>query len=85
MRTQSIDTDPDVERIQVEGLRRFTLAQRLALASMLTRSVFTLSWQGFRRRYPDVPEAELRIRWCELLYGPDLAQRVAAYLVNRAS
>lgn len=84
MRTQSSDTPPDVEQVQIEGLRRLSPTQRLALAAMLTRSTFALSWQGLYRRHPDMPEDELRILWCRLLYGPELAERVEDYLARRA-
>ena len=84
MRAQSSDTPLDIERVQIEGLRRMTPNQRLALAAMLTRSTFALSWQGFRRAHPDLSEEQLRIRWCSLLYGPELAERVADALAHRA-
>ena len=43
MRTQSNDTDPTFERIQIAGLRRLTPCQRFQMANSLTRGVFTLS------------------------------------------
>ena len=83
LRTQSSDTSPNIERMQIQALRRLTPTQRLALAAMLTRSPYALSWQGLRRRHPDLPEEELRIIWCEMLYGRELAEKVAAYLARR--
>ncbi len=84
MRIQSRDTPPDVEQMQIEGMRRFTPEQRFEMAAMLTRFTFSLSWEGLRRRYPDLHEDELRIVWCRLLYGPELAERVAAYIAHKS-
>jgi hypothetical protein len=83
LRTQSSDTPPDVERVQIEGLRRLTPTQRLGLAAMLTHSTFALSMRGFRRLHPELREQELSILWCRLLYGAELAEKVAAFLANR--
>ncbi len=80
MRTQSTDTDPVIERIQVAGLRRLTPTQRFQMANRLTRSVFTLSWGNFRRKHAHLGEREAALLWVRLLYGDDLAERVSAYL-----
>jgi hypothetical protein len=80
MRTQSTDTDPSVERIQIEGLRRLTPTQRFQIANRLTRSAFTLSWANFRRKHADLDENEAALLWVRVLYGDDLADRVSAYV-----
>lgn len=80
MRTQSSDTDPTIERMQIEGLRRLSPGQRFQIANNLTCNVFTLSWRNFRRRYADLDEDAASLLWIRLLYGDDLADRVAAYL-----
>ena len=84
MRTQSIDTDPTIERIQIEGLRRMTPMQRLLLADSWTRDIQALSWAGLRRLHPEADELELRLLWVAHLYGAELAERVRAYLAARA-
>jgi len=85
MRTQSSDTDPAIERLQIAGLRRLSPGQRFQMANRLTRSVFLLSWQNFRRRHADLGEDAVALRWVRLLYGDDLATRVAAYLEQRST
>lgn len=85
MRTQSSDTNPMVEQMQIAGLRRLSPWQRFELANRLTRGAFALSWQNFRRRYADLDEEALALHWVRLLYGADLASRVAAYLARRRS
>lgn len=83
MRTQSSDTAPVVEQMQIAGLRRLSPGQRFALANQLTCSVFALSWQNFRRRHADQDEDAVARIWVQLLYGADLAARLAAYLEER--
>ncbi len=83
MRTQSSDTDPTVERMQIEGLRRLTPSRRFEIASNLSRSVFALSWRGFRRRYADLDDEAASLLWVSLLYGEELASRVALYKQQR--
>jgi hypothetical protein len=83
MRTQSSDTDPIVEQMQIAGLRRLSPWQRFELANRLTRSAFALSWHNFRRRHADLDDAAASLLWVRLLYGDDLADRVGAYLARR--
>jgi hypothetical protein len=85
MRTQSSDTNPVVEQMQIAGLRRLSPWQRFELANQLTRSVFALSWQNFRRRHADLDDDAAALHWVRLLYGDDLAARVAAYMEQRRS
>ncbi len=85
MRTQSTDTDANVERIQIEGLRRRKPPQRFQMANRLTRSAFTLSWGNFRRKHANLSESEAALLWVRLLYGDDLAERVDAYLEDPQS
>jgi hypothetical protein len=73
MRTQSPDTSPAVEAVQIHLLRTAGPARRLRLMADLTRMTRGLSWYGLCRAYPDAGEEELRYRWCALLYGEDLA------------
>jgi hypothetical protein len=43
MRTQSIDTHPDAERVQIERLRQMTVAQRADLMWSLSTMAIRLS------------------------------------------
>ncbi len=80
MRTQSTDTDPVIEQMQIAGLRRLTPGQRFQMANSLTRSAFSLSWSNFRRKHAELDEREVALLWVRLLYGEDLAERVSHYL-----
>lgn len=43
MRTQSADTPLEIERIQIAGIRRFTVAQRFALVRDMTASMVAIN------------------------------------------
>ena len=73
MRTQSPDTSPAAEAVQIRLLQAAGPARRLHIMADLTRMTRALSWYGLCRTYPDASEEELRYRWCALLYGEDLA------------
>lgn len=83
MRTQSSDTSPEAERVQIELLRKAGVARRIELTFSLTQSAIELSRQGMRRRYPHASEEELNLLFIELNYGKELADCVRAYLAKR--
>lgn len=83
MRTQSSDTSPEAERVQIDLLRKAGEARRIELAFSLTQSAIELSRQGMRRRYPHASEEELNLLFVELNYGKELADRVRTALVRK--
>lgn len=72
----TLDTSPDVERLQVERWRRMSPAQKAALVSGLTQAVWELALAGVRSRYPDASPREHFLRLAMITLGPDLARRV---------
>ncbi len=83
MRTQSSDTSPEAERVQIDLLRKAGVARRIELAFSLTQSAIELSRQGMWRRYPYASEEELNLLFVELNYGKELADRVRTDLARR--
>ena len=79
MRTLS-DTDPRVERVQIELLRKATVAQRFGLARSLSQSVIELARRAIRRRGA---HEDVRLVFIEQHYGAELAERVAVELARR--
>ena len=71
------DTDPTVRRLQIESLRRMTMAQRHAITEDLTATVVQLSRDAIAARMPGASRGDVMLRWIELVYGKDLADRVA--------
>src|SRR5689334_4174030 len=84
MKTQSRDTHPDAERVQIELLRRMTVGQRAELMRSLTHTTIQLARRAIRRAHPEASEEEVGLIFIEIHYGKDLADRVRAYLEKRA-
>ncbi|MBL7202615.1 MAG: hypothetical protein ISS56_20970 [Anaerolineae bacterium] len=76
MTTLSPDTSPQIERIQIEGLRQMPPWRKLALVGDMNEAVHALALAGLRQRYPDDTPAQRRRRLADLVLGPELATRV---------
>jgi len=76
MTTLSLDTHPESERVQVEGLRRMPPWRKIALVGDMNETVRTLALAGLRQRYPDDTPAQRRRRLADLMLGSELAARV---------
>jgi hypothetical protein len=83
MRTQSPDTSPEVERVQIELLRKAGPARRLELGLSFSQDASRLTRAGIKRAYPYASEEEISLIFIEVTYGKDLANRVRAYLAAR--
>ena len=83
MRTQSTDTSPEAERVQIELIRKASPAKLFGLVRSLSQSMMQASRENIRQLHPDANEDELALIWIELYYGKDLAERVRAYLKRR--
>jgi hypothetical protein len=73
----SLDTSREVERRQVEGWRRMSPADKAAVVTGLTRTVYALTRAGVRHRHPEASPRERFLRVALITLGPALA--VAAY------
>ncbi|MDQ2905575.1 MAG: hypothetical protein M3Y81_18780 [Chloroflexota bacterium] len=83
MRAQSSDTNPEIERVQLELLRKATDAQRFGLVRSLSQSGIEWSRQSIREAHPEASEEEIRLLWVALYYGQELADAVRADLARR--
>jgi len=83
MRTQSSDTSPAAEAVQIELLRRAGTARRVALMDSLTTAAIALSRRAIARTHPDWTEQEVLLEWAALNYGRDLAEQVRRDLARR--
>jgi hypothetical protein len=70
------DTRPEAEAVLIELLRQAPGWRKLKMVNQLNASVRTLALSGLRQRYPDANENELRRRLADLLFGPELAEKV---------
>ena len=75
MATISADTQVDIERLQIEGLRRLPPWRKLALMAEMGQTVRMLALAGLRQRHPHDSSAVRRRRLADLWLGPELARR----------
>jgi len=59
-RTQSLDTDPEVDRLRFDLYRRMSPAARAERVAALCRALDTLAVAGLRARHPALAEDDLR-------------------------
>lgn len=75
------DTHPEVERLQIEGWRRMTPAQKLRRVADLNAAVREFAAARIRQEQPGISEDELRLELARLWLPADLfevARRHAA-------
>lgn len=76
MKTQSEDTSPEIERVQIELIRKMSPAKKFMLVRSMTQTMIQASRANIQALHPDADESELRLLFIELYYGKELAQRV---------
>jgi hypothetical protein len=76
MATLSLDTHPEIERLQIRQLRQMPAWRKMALVGEMNQTVRTLALAGLRQRYPGDTPARRQRRLADLLLGQELAARV---------
>ena len=71
---RSSDTDPAAERVQIDLLRRASVARRAMLARSLSCTVLQLTRRAVEERYPTASPDEQSVRLVEICYGKELAE-----------
>jgi hypothetical protein len=77
------DTAIDAERVQVALLRAAPVARRLHLAMGLSATIIGVARRALAQAQPRASARELDLRFVELHYGTDLAERLRAELDRR--
>jgi hypothetical protein len=83
MKTQSVDTHPDTERMLIHLIRNAPVSKRFRLIQSLTQGALWSNIQARRERYSDASEQETAIQVISSWYGPALAARVEMAFVQR--
>ncbi len=73
MRTQSVDTSPEAERVLIELIRKASIAKRFELVCSWTKSVLQLNQQGILEQHPNASAQELTRLLLAEHYGQMLA------------
>ena len=80
MTGQLSDTSPQAEKVQIELFRKASISRRVSLARSLSATMIWLSRRAIQRANPGFTEQEVGLRFVELHYGRELAERVATYI-----
>lgn len=72
----SDDTDPRARAVQAEILRAMPPERRAAQAIAMSADTTRWSRAAVRELMPEATESEVILRWIELVYGAELAERV---------
>jgi hypothetical protein len=83
MKTQSSDTHPAAEAVQINLLRKAGTSKRLSIAFSLSESVRRLALDGIRRAHPAASDEEALHIFAEVHYGQALAEKVRKSLERR--
>ena len=85
MHTQSRDTHPEAERVQIELLRKATPERRLELGLAFCEEGLAIAHHAIAHANPLLSEQEQKLLFVEMTYGKELADLVRAYLARRQS
>ena len=77
------DTSPEALRVQLEGFRRMTAQERFDRMCRWFQEIRDMARNAIRRRHPDWSEDEVRLKFIELTYGPEVAREVRQFLQDR--
>ncbi len=80
MISQSPDTSPEAEKVQIELIRKSSVARRISIVRSLSQTVIYLSRRAIKRTKPFLSERELDIAFVANHYGEELAERLRLYL-----
>jgi len=83
MRTQSEDTSPEMERVQIELIRKASSAKLFGLVRSMSQTMMQASRDNIRRLHPDANKEELTLIFVELYYGKELANLVRTQMEKR--
>ena len=83
MRTQSEDTSPEIERIQIELIRKASPTKIFGLVRSMSQTMIQASRRNIRKLHPDASEEEITLIFVELYYGKEIAHLVRSQIEKR--
>ncbi len=84
MKTQSTDTNPEVEKVLISLLRKLSTEEKLNRTLKFSSSIINLSKRAIIRANPDLSEDERNILFVKYHYGTELADKLRKYLNQRS-
>jgi len=80
MKTQSIDTHPNTEKVLISLLRKESNSKKFFKMLSLSQTTIQLSKRAIARANNSSDEKQINLLFINLHYGKDLAERVRKYL-----
>jgi len=79
MISQSPDTAPQAEKVQIELIRKASVSRRISKVRSLSQTVMYLSRRAVQRANPFLSEREADLAFVANHYGQNLAERLRLY------
>lgn len=83
MKPQSLDTHPEIEKLQISILKKESIANKFSRVRSLSKTTMQLSKRAIARTNKNLNEEQINILFINYHYGEDLASRVEKYLNKR--
>ena len=83
MISQSPDTAPQVEKVQIELIRKASISRRISKARSLSQTAIYLSRRAIQRANPFLSEREADLAFVANHYGQNLAERLRVYMEHK--
>ena len=83
MISQSPDTTPEAEKVQIELIRESSVSKRISRVRSLSQTAIYLSRRAIQRTNPSLSDREVDFAFVELHYGKDLAERLRSYMEHK--
>lgn len=80
MKTQSIDTHPEIEKIQISILKKESIAKKFSHVRSLSETTIRLAKRGIARTNKNLNEKQINLLFINYMYGKDMAFKVEKYL-----
>jgi hypothetical protein len=75
-------TNPEIERLLIEGIRRMTPGEKLRRIVALNEMLDALTLAGLREQYPEADNVELRMRLASRKLPADLMKKAYGWDVE---
>lgn len=70
------DTDPKIEQMQIEFIRRMPSWKKMGIVDGLNETVKTLAITGIKQRHPEATPEQVQRMLADLILGVELARKV---------
>jgi hypothetical protein len=70
------DTNPKIEKMQIEIIRRMPAWKKVSVMDGLNETVRALAVAGIKQRQPEATPEQIRRALAEIILGPELARKV---------